>query len=256
MALTTHVDPDDSADAPAGARANALDEPRDATEIDDGAGARRAGRAWRSPASWARLVLVLGLCLAADLGSKWWAFQNVAGYPIQLDRKILLANPDWNVPPHAGIRALPWDLLHFQLVINRGAVFGIGANRRFFFIAFTLGALAAGVLVFGRYTRANQPLAHVSIGLILAGGIGNLYDRIVYGVVRDFLHMLPDYNLPRGWHWPGGSPEIFPWVFNLADSMLLLGMGLLILHMHRAEKRARMAVAAPASGTQTSIAQV
>ncbi len=216
-------------------------------------------RAWRSPSAWTRLLVVLIIALGADLASKYWSFHNVAGYPIELNRKELLEDLDWHVPHHEGVRALPWSLLDFQLVINRGAVFGIGANHRIFFIAFTLGALSAGLLVFGRYTRRDHHLAHVAIGLILAGGIGNLYDRIVYGVVRDFLHMLPDWNLPFGWRWPGGSPEMFPWVFNLADTMLLTGMALLILHMHRNEKRtqsaARTADAARNDATADSAGQ-
>lgn len=197
-------------------------------------------RAWRSTSSWLRLLLVLFLGLGLDLGSKHWAFEHViSGHPVQLDRKTLLEDPDWNVPHHPGVHALPWKLLDLQLVINRGAVFGIGANRRFFFIAFTVGALLAGLWVFSR-THAQSRLAHIAIGLILAGGIGNLYDRIVFGVVRDFLHMLPGRELPFGWTWPGGSPEMFPWVFNIADTMLLTGMGLLIVHMHRNEKRHAM----------------
>jgi signal peptidase II len=199
-----------------------------------------SARAWHSSASWARVLLVLALGLVFDLGTKHWTFQTVAGEPIVLDPKVLLSDPDYNpIPHHPGVQALPGNLLDLQLVINRGAVFGIGANRRFFFIAFTIGALAAGLLVFGWFTTSRQWLAHVAIGLILAGGIGNLYDRIVYTVVRDFLHMLPEWRLPFGWNWPGGSPELFPWVFNLADVMLLTGMGLLILHMHRTEKRNR-----------------
>jgi signal peptidase II len=210
----------------------------------------RAPRAFHSAAAWARLTLVLALGLATDLTSKAWSFHSVADQPVRLDRRVLLENPGWNVPHHDGVHALPFGLLDFQLVINHGAVFGIGENRRFFFIAFTLGALLAGMFVFGRFTRANQWLAHVAIGLILAGGIGNLYDRIVFGVVRDFLHMLPDWNLPFHLTWPGGSPEMLPWVFNLADVMLLTGMGLLIEHMHRLERRARPAAstAAPAPG--------
>jgi signal peptidase II len=194
-------------------------------------------RAFRSATAWMRLLLVLAIGLGADLGSKWWAFENVAPEPVRDIRRKIMENPEWNVPHHKGVQALPMGLLDFQLVINHGAVFGIGANRRFFFIAFTIGALLAGLLVFGRFTSTRQWLAHLAIGLILAGGIGNLYDRIVFGVVRDFLHMLPEWTLPFGWNWPGGSPELFPWVFNLADVMLLAGMGLLILHMHRLEKR-------------------
>ena len=229
-----------------------------------------ARRAYRSGAAWAVLLSVLSVGLALDLGLKYWTFANVVGMwrldpqtppraldpqgrpmptkrvwvpsPVELDRDRLIAHPDHNpIPPHQGVHILPWSLLDLQLVINRGAVFGMGENRRFFFIAFTLAALAAGLFVFGRFTHAGDRLAHVSIGLILAGGIGNLYDRIVYGVVRDFLHMLPGYTLPFQWRWPGGSPEVFPWVFNVADVMLLAGMGMLMLHMSRVERRRKAA---------------
>ncbi|MEY4832983.1 MAG: lipoprotein signal peptidase, partial [Planctomycetota bacterium] len=63
------------------------------------------------------------------------------------------------------------------------------------------------------------------------------YDRLFVGAVRDFLHMLPRWNLPFGLSWPGGATEIFPWVFNVADVSLLVGLGLLYLHSRREEKR-------------------
>jgi signal peptidase II len=82
--------------------------------------------------------------------------------------------------------------------------------------------------------------AHVAIGLILAGGIGNLYDRFFYGAVRDFLHMLPGWSLPSGWKWPGNSTsDVFPWVFNVADVMLLVGMALYIVVSFREDRRVR-----------------
>jgi signal peptidase II len=193
------------------------------------------------------LFAVLGLGLAIDLAAKSWSFANVAPRPVILDRQLLQAHPLHNpIDPHPGIRVLPADLLEMQLVINRGAVFGIGANQRFFFIGFTIAALAVGLFVFGTLTAHNHRLAHVAIGFILAGGVGNLYDRIMYGVVRDFLHMLPGHHLPFNWRWPGGSPELFPWVFNVADVMLLTGMALLLLHMSRVDRR-RQAAAAEAS---------
>jgi len=188
------------------------------------------------------LLIVLGCGLVLDLAAKSWSFATVAHQPVVLNRQQLLAHPDFNpITPHAGMRVLPADMLEMQLVINRGAVFGIGPNQRYFFIGFTIAALSVGLLVFGKLTAANHRLAHVAIGLILAGGIGNLYDRIIYGVVRDFLHMLPGYALPFDWKWPGGSPELFPWVFNIADVMLLTGMALLMFHMHRVDKRRRTA---------------
>ena len=57
-------------------------------------------------------------------------------------------------------------------------------------------------LLFGRWTMAGATVAPVALGLILPGGLGNLYDRIHFRFVRDFLHMLPGWNLPFGWHWP------------------------------------------------------
>ncbi|MFQ5932192.1 MAG: hypothetical protein ACE5MM_07275, partial [Nitrospiraceae bacterium] len=61
--------------------------------------------------------------------------------------------------------------------------------------------------------------------------------RLKFGFVRDYLHMLPGWKIPFGWRWPGGSDEVFPWVFNAADVMLLLGMGTLMLYMNSLEKR-------------------
>ncbi len=199
-------------------------------------------RAYRSPTAWATLGAVLALGLTIDLSAKHWTFKNVADRPVELDRQAIIANPHSNpIPHHAGRHLLGAGLLDLRLVINRGAVFGVGNNRRVFFIAFTLAALGAGILVFARWTAHRNHLAHVAIGLILAGGIGNLYDRIRVAVVRDFLHMLPGYKLPFGWSWPGGSHEMFPWVFNTADVMLLVGIGSLLLHFTRVEKRRKLA---------------
>ncbi len=213
----------------------------------------QTARACRSPTAWATLVAVLALGLTIDLSAKAWTFQNVAGVPVELDRQAIIDDPHSNpIPHHAGRHLLGAGLLDLQLVINRGAVFGVGNNQRVFFIAFTLAALAAGILVFARWTAQSHHLAHVAVGLILAGGIGNLYDRIHFAVVRDFLHMLPGYKLPFGWSWPGGSHEMFPWVFNTADVMLLVGMGSLMLHINRVEKRRKLAEQASDKSADTA----
>ena len=58
--------------------------------------------------------------------------------------------------------------------------------------------------------------------------------------MRDFLHMLPEWQLPMGWHWPGnGNGDVFPWVFNIADVMLLAGMALFVLSSWIEDRRAR-----------------
>lgn len=205
--------------------------------------------AWRSSSAWITLIVVFILAFGVDLWTKYATFANVGPAPVVIDRDRVLADdsydPTRGIPP---ITLIPGDLLDLHLVMNRGAVFGIGQDKRFFFILFTVVSLIAGVLVFGFWTGPRQYVAHASIALILAGGVGNLYDRWTYGAVRDFLHMLPRRNLPFGWNWFGGSSEIFPWVFNLADVFLLTGMALLMIHIHRSDRQKAAAERAAKKG--------
>jgi signal peptidase II len=195
---------------------------------------------WRSSASWARLLGVFAGGIALDLWSKSWAFANVAAAPVELTRERVLDDPSFALPHHPRVPVIPFDLLDFTLVLNYGAVFGIGQHRRELFIGFTVLATAAAVILFARGTRARMRMAHIAIGLILAGGLGNLYDRMTYGAVRDFLHMLPGWQLPYGWRWPGNATsDVFPWVFNVADVLLLAGMALFVIASVVEDRRAR-----------------
>ncbi len=204
-----------------------------------GAPGRAPRRAWRSPLAWVVLIIVCATGVFADLGFKAWAFHNVAQDPVVLEH-------DEHIPTHQPVVVIP-RLLNLHLVKNEGAVFGIGANQRMFFIAFTIAALVSAVAVFGRWTKANATIAHIAIGLIIAGGLGNLYDRLYFGSVRDFLHMLPGWSLPFGLNWPGGNSEVFPWVFNVADVMLLFGMGAMMWYMNSLEKQRKLAADAAAA---------
>ena len=197
--------------------------------------------AYRSVQAWLVLLTVLTAGLALDLGLKRWSFENIANQPVVLDRQQLLRNPFWRIPRHEPLTIVP-RVLELHLVENRGAVFGIGADQRIFFIVFTICALIAALVVFARWTTSDSRMAHVALGLVLAGGVGNLYDRVLFSVVRDFVHLLPGWTLPFGWRWGGHSNEIFPWVFNVADVMLLTGMGLLMWHMNRRDRRRREAL--------------
>jgi len=114
-------------------------------------------------------------------------------------------------------------------VLNPGAVFGIGPGRRWLFIGFTLIALGFSLWMFGRLTRARDRVAHVGLGLLISGGLGNLYDRVVFGCVRDFIHPLPGVLLPFGWRLPSGERELWPYVSNVADLLLLVGIGMLLV---------------------------
>lgn len=190
--------------------------------------------ACRSPRSWVILFIVTIVGFSADLATKNWAFQEIADSPVLLEREQLLSNPNWTpIPMHDGVVAIPGRILNFRLVLNDGAVFGIGSQQRVFFIIFTFIALAIAGWIFGRHTTRKDTMAHIAIGLILGGGLGNLYDRIAIGRVRDFMHLFPDRHLPFDFSWPGSNSELFPWIFNTGDALLLTGMGLLMIFFWR-----------------------
>ena len=203
--------------------------------------------AWRSPRAWAILLCTFAVALALDLWSKDWAFRTVADRPVVLNYDEVSGNPGHSIPWHPGRRAIEPDLLDFHLVLNHGAVFGIGQGRGAVFIAFTVLAVGTSLWVFGRHTGSRSWVSHVGLALVLAGGIGNMVDRVSVGAVRDFLHMFPRRELPFGLHWPGGSNEWFPWVFNVADMELIAGMLVLMVAIQLSERRAKAVAAAPAS---------
>ena len=188
------------------------------------------GPAWRSTRAWIFLAVVTAVGLAADLASKSLAFAHVAGDRVSIDRGAVLASSslDLLVPRHEPVVVVP-GLLEFTLVLNPGAVFGVGAGQRWFFVGFTVLALGFAGWIFGAWTRARDRWAHGAIGLIVAGGLGNLYDRLQFACVRDFIHPLPGMRLPFGLAWPGGSREVWPYVSNVADLYLLVGIGILLV---------------------------
>ncbi|MCI0568214.1 MAG: signal peptidase II [Acidobacteria bacterium] len=124
------------------------------------------------------------------------------------------------------------DFFHLTHVANTGALFGLMAGlasplRGFIFITIPVLAILL-ILVFQFRTEEGELPVQVGLSLILGGAMGNLYDRVVYGHVVDFL----DFSL-AGHHWPA---------FNLADSSICLGVFTLVLDLLRHDRRA-----APAS---------
>jgi signal peptidase II len=189
---------------------------------------------WRSPRAWFVLILVVAAGIGVDLGTKAWAFSSIGESQVLLDRSALIDNEHWSpIPPGATAVAIPGRILDFRLVLNNGAIFGIGARHRMFFIIFTTTAIIIAFWIFAKGTRSRQYAAQIALGLILAGGLGNLYDRIAIGRVRDFMHMFPRRYLPFDMTWPGGGNEWFPWVFNAGDVMLMIGMVVLIVYFWR-----------------------
>jgi lipoprotein signal peptidase len=101
--------------------------------------------------------------------------------------------------------------------VNRGALFGLGGSEgstaNWFFAGVSVLA-AIAILVWGtRKGPAKERWLSAALGLILGGTVGNLYDRVVFGGVRDFLYF---YKI----EWP---------VFNVADCCLVVGAALLLV---------------------------
>ena len=170
---------------------------------------RRAGRYPRAMVLFAVATVVV---LTGDLVLKHFAFQFVAGEPVILD-------PDdpgnlQNIPAHEAIAVIP-HVLSLRLTVNTGAVFGIGKGAKWIFIVVSVVAVVVIVRIFG-CSGADARIFHVALALILAGALGNLYDRFMYSAVRDMLHLFPGTNL-------------WPWLFNLADAALMVGVGLVLV---------------------------
>ncbi|MFM9956829.1 MAG: signal peptidase II [Phycisphaerales bacterium] len=188
---------------------------------------------------WFVFVVTVLLGLIADLGSKELAFRYVADEPFRPNRvqvlHLLKKAPSEImilVPRHESVTVIP-GVLDFQLVLNAGAVFGAGQGKRWFFIGFTLVALSFAVVLLLRGTDRRDWLAHTAVGMVVSGGLGNLYDRLFYGCVRDFIHPLPGIKLPFGITWPHGSDEVWPYISNVADAVLLIGIGVLMVKLWR-----------------------
>lgn len=205
----------------------------------DGGGGVDPGAALGRGRMWFVFIVTTLLGLVADLGSKELAFRTIADAPFRPNRTqvlhLLQEAPSEImilVPRHEPVTVIP-KVLDFQLVLNAGAVFGAGQGKRWFFIGFTVVALCFAVGLLMKWTRRDDWVSHVAVGMIVSGGIGNLYDRVVYGCVRDFIHPLPGVKLPFGITWPHGSDEVWPYISNVADAVLLLGIAVLMVKMWR-----------------------
>jgi signal peptidase II len=162
-----------------------------------------------SPAALACFVLTAGIGFGLDQWSKVAAFSKLADAIIQ--------EPGGQVVP-IGDRTQPFipGLIEFHVTANRGAVFGMGQGQRTLFVGVSLAAI---VFIFYLFlSSGRQRIYQIILGMLLAGVLGNLYDRMKYGYVRDMIHALPNW------------PHAFPWIFNVADSLLCTGVFLMIVY--------------------------
>jgi lipoprotein signal peptidase len=142
-------------------------------------------------------------------------FKFIAEYPKGGNRKPLNVSP-----PENALRPLRTLSGEFLPSVNQGALFGFLRDYKMLAngIFAVVSIVAAGAISYWstRPATARDPVLCASLGLILAGTLGNLYDRLVFQGVRDFLYF----------HW-----FEFP-VFNVADSCLVCGAFLLVAHSY------------------------
>ena len=105
------------------------------------------------------------------------------------------------------------DFFELRYIQNDGAAFSSFAGKQAFLIAVSIIAII-GAAFFLRKMKSEGAMFKVALLCIIAGGIGNLIDRLLLGYVTDML-----------------SFSIFPPVFNIADIAVCLGCGILIIYV-------------------------
>ena len=145
--------------------------------------------------------------IVTDQISKFWILGSVFPAACQ----PFVATPAYYTPCSIPV----FGPLNLSMVWNQGVSFGLFRGEadwvRWVLVAFSL-CVAVALGVWAR--KVDRPLLGAAIGLIMGGAIGNLIDRVRLGAVADFLDLQALY---------------FPWVFNIADSAITIGVVLLLL---------------------------
>jgi signal peptidase II len=122
------------------------------------------------------------------------------------------------------------DYFSWTLAYNSGAAFSFladaGGWQRWFFAVIAI-VVSAVLIVWLKRLKAHETLLAVALALVLGGAIGNVFDRMVYGHVIDFILV----HWQNRWYFPA---------FNLADCAITLGDILLALDMFKAQKSAEL----------------
>ncbi len=137
----------------------------------------------------------------------------------QLSKQLVLRS----ISPYQGCIVVP-DFFSLVNITNTGAAFGSFSGNNTFFIVVSIVAL---LVVTALLVRRRQPDAwrDLSLALLLAGILGNLTDRLLYGHVIDFL--LFNLHIRYANPWPA---------FNVADSCISIAVVLFIIHSFRKSK--------------------
>ncbi|MCU1757774.1 signal peptidase II [Pseudomonas helleri] len=159
---------------------------------------------------------------AERFGRLGWLWLTVLVLVIDLTSKVYFDNA---LQMYQQIVVIP-DLFSWTLAYNTGAAFSFLADsagwQRWLFALIAIVVSAVLIVWLKRLGRNDTWLA-IALALILGGALGNLYDRIVYGHVVDFILV----HWQNRWYFPA---------FNFADSAICVGAVMLALDMFKSKK--------------------
>jgi len=183
---------------------------------------------------WRIFWVISILSLIADQATKIWAraVLPVAGHGTLANG--VCAIPDDIASRRCGGVAVDFisGFWEWRLSMNPGSAFGLFSSQTGARIGLSVVGIAAvfGMLWMLRKARADQRILHWALALVAGGAVGNLIDRIYYGVVTDFV--LWKYETHE---WP---------VFNVADIVLVIGVGLMFIDIQKEGRREKLLKAA------------
>ena len=184
---------------------------------------------------WILFLIVAVLSLFADQASKIWARDTLPtvrvdgkSTPCVVPDEMMARTVDGReVGPvcHGHPVTVVDGFWKWRLSMNPGSAFGLFSSQT----GARIGLSVVGVIaVFGmlwmlRKARRDQVILHWALALVAGGAVGNLIDRIYFGVVTDFVL----------WHY-----QSHEWpVFNVADIVLVIGVGLMFIDIQKEGRR-------------------
>jgi len=138
-------------------------------------------------------LLIIGATIVLDQATKYWALEQLT-------------------PPNM-INVFPF--MDFILAWNEGISFGFLRGGVVPPSAFILIAVLISAFLLWQLWNSTSLVVGLAFGLIIGGAIGNVIDRAIYGAVVDFILLSW-----KSWSWP---------VFNVADSAITCGVGLILI---------------------------
>lgn len=158
----------------------------------------------------------------ARFGPLKWLWLSLLVFVLDQASKLFFEN---SLSLYQQIVIIP-DYFSWTLAYNKGAAFSFLASesgwQRWFFAAVAV-VVSVVLVVWLKRLKANETWLALALALVLGGAIGNLFDRVVYGHVIDFILV----HWQNRWYFPA---------FNLADSAITLGAILLALDMFKPQK--------------------